>query len=60
MSMIFDFIDILEEFESAYRGLIESCYSCHKAAGKPYLRPMVPTTPPQSIINYDPKANWPL
>lgn len=46
-------------FESAYRGLIESCYSCHKAAGKPYLRPMVPTTPPQSIINYDPKATWP-
>jgi hypothetical protein len=46
-------------FESAYRGMIESCYACHKAAGKPYLRPMVPTTPPQSIITYDPKASWP-
>jgi hypothetical protein len=46
-------------FESAYRGMIESCYSCHKAVGKPYLRTMVPTTPPQSIINYDPKARWP-
>ena len=46
-------------FASAYRGMIESCYSCHKAAGKPYLRPMVPTTPPQSIITYDPKASWP-
>jgi hypothetical protein len=46
-------------FESAYRGMIESCYSCHKAAGQPYLRPIVPQAPPQSIINYDPNATWP-
>jgi len=47
------------KFTSAYKLMLESCYSCHKSAGRPYLRPMVPTTPPQSIINYDPDAKWP-
>ena len=46
-------------FVPAYRDMLEACYQCHKAAGKPYLRPMVPTAPPQTIINYDPKADWP-
>ena len=46
-------------FETAYQNMLEGCYQCHKAAGKPYLRPMVPTVPPQSIINYDPNASWP-
>ena len=40
--------------------MLEACYSCHKASAKPYLRPMIPTTPPQTIINYDPNAKWPL
>jgi hypothetical protein len=48
-----------EAFETAYKASLEACYSCHKSSGKPYLRPMVPTTPPQTIINYDPKATWP-
>ncbi len=46
-------------FVTAYKVMLESCYSCHKAAGKPYLRPMIPTAPPQTIINYDPNAKWP-
>ena len=46
-------------FTSAYKLMLESCYSCHKSAGRPYLRPMIPTAPPQHIINYDPQANWP-
>jgi hypothetical protein len=46
-------------FVPAYRAMLEACYQCHKAAGKPYLRPMIPTVPPQTIINYDPKADWP-
>jgi hypothetical protein len=46
-------------FVSSYRTMLEACYSCHKASGKPYLRPMIPTTPPQTIINYDPAAKWP-
>ena len=47
------------KFESGYRQMLESCYACHKSAGRPYLRPMVPTVPPQPIINPDPSANWP-
>ena len=46
-------------FEAAYRTMLEARYSCHKASAKPYLRPMIPTAPPQTIINYDPNANWP-
>lgn len=46
-------------FEAAYRTTLETCYACHKTSGKPYLRPMIPTTPPQPIINYDPNPAWP-
>jgi len=49
----------LEEFTSMYKLMLEACYSCHKSAGRPYLRPMIPTTPPQSIINYNAEASWP-
>ena len=48
-----------EEFNSAYKLMIEACYSCHKSAGRPYLRPMIPTVAPQSIINYNTDASWP-
>jgi hypothetical protein len=47
-------------FESAYRQTLTGCYACHKASDKPYLRPRVPTEPASSIINFDPKASWPL
>ena len=46
-------------FAVAYKDMLEDCYTCHKSAGRPYLRPMIPTAPPQSIINYDPGATWP-
>ena len=46
-------------FSAAYRTTLEACYSCHKASGKPYLRPMVPTVAAQSIINFDGTATWP-
>jgi hypothetical protein len=46
-------------FSAAYRQTLEACYSCHKAVGRPYLRPMIPATAPQSIMNLDPAAVWP-
>jgi hypothetical protein len=49
----------IAEFETAYKQALEGCYMCHKASGKPYLRPMIPSAPPQTIINYDPNAKWP-
>ena len=38
----------LDEFTEVSKLMLEGCYSCHKSAGRPYLRPMIPTAPPQS------------
>lgn len=46
-------------FGTAYRAALEGCYSCHKAAEKPYLRPRVPLSTPEPLINPDPQADWP-
>jgi len=46
-------------FAAAYRTTLDACYGCHKASGKPYLRPMIPSAPAQTIINFDPAATWP-
>ena len=46
-------------FAEDYKHLLEDCYSCHKAANRPYLRPQVPTAAAQTIINTDPEASWP-
>jgi hypothetical protein len=46
-------------FAAAYKTMLESCYVCHKASGKAYLRPMVQQRPDQSIISFDPGAAWP-
>lgn len=47
------------QFSVWYRRSLEACYGCHKASGKPYLRPMIPRLPPQAIVNFDPRASWP-
>jgi hypothetical protein len=46
-------------FEKSYRFTMETCYGCHKAADKPFLRPQIPTQPESPIINFDVKADWP-
>jgi hypothetical protein len=47
-------------FERVYRESLTVCYSCHKASDKPYLRPQIPAEPETRIMNFDPKADWPL
>jgi hypothetical protein len=49
-----------ERFPAAYKFCLESCYACHKAASKPYLRPQIPLGPATQIINFAPNAKWPL
>lgn len=49
----------LDAFEKAYRFTLEGCYACHKASDKPFIRPQVPTAPAATVINFDPKADWP-
>ena len=54
-------IDMKEskQFAAQYKMLLEDCYSCHKTAGRAYLRPMVPVSGAQPIVNLDPAATWP-
>jgi cytochrome c553 len=47
------------QFTAAYKTMLESCYSCHKAAGKPMIRPQIPAAPILTIVNNDPAASWP-
>jgi hypothetical protein len=47
------------QFAATYKTMLESCYACHKSAGRPYLRPMIPQTQVQSLLNMDPNAAWP-
>lgn len=46
-------------FTNAYRQTIEGCYACHKASEKPFIRPQVPKSLAEHIINLDPEAKWP-
>jgi hypothetical protein len=43
-------------FEKVYKESLTVCYSCHKAADKPYLRPLIPTEPASRIMNFDPRG----
>jgi len=44
------------QFVAAYKGALDSCYSCHVASGKPYLRPVIPTAPSSTVIDFGPAA----
>lgn len=46
-------------FDTAYRFSIETCYACHKASDKPFIRPRIPSAPETAIINFEPGAKWP-
>ncbi len=46
-------------FVAAYKFSLETCYACHKAADKPFLKPRIPDRPAEPTINFDPAADWP-
>ena len=46
------------QFAAARKTMTESCDSCRRAAGRPFIRPM-PANPVQSIMNMDVNATWP-
>jgi hypothetical protein len=43
------------QFPDAYRQMLVSCYACHVAAGKPFLRLQIPHQPEVPIIKFDPE-----
>jgi hypothetical protein len=45
-----------ERFATAYKNSLDGCYTCHKSSGKPFLRPIVPTAPAQTIIDFAPAS----
>jgi hypothetical protein len=42
------------EFVAAYKNALEACHSCHAASEKPYLKPVIPTSPPSTLIDFNP------
>jgi hypothetical protein len=45
-----------EKFVSAYKQGLDGCHSCHKASGMPFLKPIVPREPAQTILDFAPDA----
>jgi hypothetical protein len=46
-----------KSFETAYRGMMNQCYSCHVAAEKPYLHLHIPETAGARMIDFGPAAS---
>src|SRR5438093_1712774 len=44
-----------EQFPEAYTQMLASCYACHVAAGKPFLRLQIPQQPEVPIIRFEPE-----
>jgi hypothetical protein len=44
-----------EQFPKAYQQMLESCYGCHVAVGKPFLRLQIPRQPEVPIIRFEPE-----
>ncbi len=38
-------------FKSAYRGMMDQCYSCHVASEKPYLKLHIPAMPSSMLVD---------
>ena len=42
------------KFGEAYQQMLDSCYACHLASGKPFLRLQIPQQPEVPIIRFEP------
>ena len=45
-----------DAFVAAYKQSLTACHACHTAVQMPYLRPVIPTVPPSSVLSFDPVA----
>ena len=41
-------------FVESYKQALTGCHQCHTASAKPYLRPVIPSVPPSTLISFDP------
>ena len=44
-----------EKFSTAYKQMLDSCYACHLAAGKSFLRLQIPQQPEAPIVKFEPE-----
>jgi hypothetical protein len=44
-----------ERFRDSYKQMLESCYACHLASGKPFLKLQIPVQPPEPLIRFEPE-----
>jgi hypothetical protein len=44
-----------EKFAATYKQMLDSCYVCHLAVAKPFLRLQIPQRPEAPIIRFDPE-----
>ena len=45
-----------QKFVAAYKLALDGCYTCHKASAMPFLRPIVPSAPAQTILDFAPET----
>jgi cytochrome c553 len=45
----------IEAFRAKYEQTLNTCYSCHVAAGKPFLRLQIPKQPEAQIVRFEPE-----
>ena len=43
-----------ETFVETYKQALAGCHQCHVASAKPYLRVIIPSVPPSTLITFDP------
>ena len=44
-----------DRFRDSYKKMLDSCYACHLASGKPFLKLQIPTQPPEPLIRFEPE-----
>jgi hypothetical protein len=44
-----------EQFRDSYKQMLDSCYACHLASGKPFLKLQIPSQPPEPLIRFEPE-----
>jgi hypothetical protein len=45
----------IEAFRAKYEQTLNTCYACHVAAGKPFLRLQIPKQPEAQIVHFEPE-----
>jgi len=45
-----------DAFVTSYKSALDACYSCHAASALPFIRPVIPTTPPSTVLSFEPVA----